>query len=356
MIAAGISISGGNFQPIDPGFHPTPRQPLGKPGIQAPRRTTFGDVMPDVQKYIGDAPTIQAPQLGKVTTVPGFGDDYFNSILEDARKGMNKQFYGPGGVTEKAQETWAGRGMLGSSVESGGMRDIASDFGDAMGKLESDVFRMKTEKNIEEAREMRKLQQERDLKQAGFGMDAAMKNADLYSAFKELGIRSALTEAADQSKFDIGSFEQQVKLEEIAGEQEAKRRQIILDMLTSPEVDMDESQTSAIMNSLFGYGGVGGGGGGGGGWPGGGGGAYGGVNPLTGNPIGPADGSRIAGLRDKLMEERERNPGFGSQLPGYGSFRYPYGGGPGGVPMLPGQGGGATRTRDELLDALLGLG
>lgn len=259
----------------------------GQTEIKAPGRTTFGHTLPGIQSAIGASPTVAGPQirgvnigalptLGKVQGIQGFGDDYYKSLLEKSRNALQKEYYGAGGLTEKSEEVLASRGGLGSTMEfgkSGTRAQIGGDFGERMAGMLSDLNRMQTEERVGEAKDVRSLQQERDItgyktgsertfkeaemantravSQAGFDLDASMKNADLAAAYKELGIRSALTEAAEASKFDVGMFEQNVNLEEVAADRERARRQSMVDLMSSPNVDMDRYQTDSIMNQMF---------------------------------------------------------------------------------------------------------
>ena len=205
-----------------------------------------------IRGALGATPTVAATKLGAVAPIAGFGDDYFQSLMNESRNAMNREFYGRGGMTQKAEETMASRGMLGSTIEGAAKRDINQTFGEKMGSLLGDIGRMKTEKGIELARDTRNLQQERDLKGAAMDLEAGMKNADLESAYKELGLRSSLTEAADATKYGLGMFEQQVGLEEAKVEQQNAKRQALVDMLSNPEIanSMTDEERQSILNTI----------------------------------------------------------------------------------------------------------
>lgn len=251
-------------------FFPEAPQPTG---IQSPGRTSFQDILPGVKRALGPATRVedidipQVPQMAKVASIPGFDDEFFDSLFGQAQRRLQKQTFGPGGIAERAEEGLASRGLLGSSIEQNVLGDIRTQYGEQLGDVLTDLSRLKTEQAIEDARERRRLQQERDITQAGFGFERgqlgaqlaqqrSLQDAEFDAALKELGIRSALTEAADISKFGLGEFESRIKLEEIAAEDESNRRRLMLDLLSSPQVDLDANQAAAILDSIFGSAGV----------------------------------------------------------------------------------------------------
>lgn len=262
MVAPGSNYVGGINTPKTPIFEP-PKYKIGLRqgdsaldqviGIPMPTRTDFRDVLPGIQDSLGPAaqvPTV--PQLAKVTTIPGFGDDFFDSLFQDAKRKLEKTTFGPGGTLQREEENLASRGVLGSTVESSRRGQINDQFGEQLGSVLSDLNRLKTEQSIEEARRVRDLQHESDLLGAKLSQEASIKNAEFESAMKELGIRSALTDSADRTKYDLGMFDSQVKLEDIAAEDERARRRLLLDLLSSPQVEFEsEAQANDILNSIF---------------------------------------------------------------------------------------------------------
>lgn len=307
--------------------------------LTLPARTSYSSILPGIQSSLGSAPSVTAPTLGSVsninvptlaqaptlsapreitvpnlasvTAIPGYDDSFFDSLFEESKNKLNKSVFGSGGTLERETENLTSRGLLGSSIESDKRGQITDQYNEQLGSVLSDLNRLKQEQAIEDAKEMRRLQQERDLAtskytfdaqqsladrelerektQAGFqqerdltgakfefdaatdyarrqqeqeglaarlALDAGSKNAEMESAMKELGLRSALTEASDISKYDLGKYEQDVKLEEIGSDAEQDRRRLMLDLLSSPQVDIASSDQSSILDSLFGATGV----------------------------------------------------------------------------------------------------
>lgn len=204
-------------------------------GISQPTQTSFQQVLPSVKNALGEPATLE-----KVASIPGYDDSFFNNLFDESRRRLEKQTYGTGGIQERATENLASRGLLGSSVEQGARGQISDQFNEQLGSVLSDLNRLKQESFIQEAQQQRALQQERDV-----------KNAEFNTAMQELGIRSALTQASDINKFNIGTFENQVKLEEIARENEQNRRRLLLDLLSSPQVDLGGSQADAVLDAIF---------------------------------------------------------------------------------------------------------
>jgi hypothetical protein len=244
----------------------------GTGSIQFPERTTFQQSLPGIMGSLGTAPTVaaptvSAPTLGEVSSIPGFGADYWDSLYGEAQKNLNDQYFGSGGLQKQLVENLNSRGLLGSSIEQNASGNLRKDFASKLAGVTSDIGRQKTEQNYNEAKDRRALQQARDLqnaqmewdarsKNAGWGFDASSKNAELLSAWKELGLRSALTEAGDKSKYDIGRLEQQVKLEGQQSTNESARLDRIQRILADPNVDLNHDQIQAILDSLFGNAGI----------------------------------------------------------------------------------------------------
>lgn len=209
-------------------------------GISIPARVGYQDILPGVMQSIG-----QGPQLASVTTIPGFDDSFFDNLFDESKRKLTKETFGSGGLMERGTENLASRGLLGSSIERDTRGQVNDQYNEQVGSVLSDLNRLKTEQQIQEAQKVRELNQARDFKQA-----------DIDSALKELGLRSSLTEAADQSKYGLGIYEQQIKMEDVAAQDEQARRRLLLDLLSSPQVDIASGDQASIMNSIFGATGV----------------------------------------------------------------------------------------------------
>lgn len=220
--------------------------------LVAPSRTTFADVLPGIQDIIGPSQQISKTTLAGVSSIPGFSQDYYDQLFEDAKSKLYNQYYGMGGLQEQSQEDLASRGMLGSTIETKAGGILGQQYGEGLRGVLGDITKLKTEQDIEEARRVRELQQERDIKQSEMDQAVNIKNAEFDNAMKELGIRSALTESGDITKYDVGMFEQQVNLEDIARQDEYNRKKLYMDLLSSPNIDLTDVQQRNILNSIFG--------------------------------------------------------------------------------------------------------
>lgn len=203
--------------------------PASQNPITFPQRSTYSQFLPTIQSGLNAS-------VPKVQAIPGLDDSYFQSLFNTQKNRLNNEFFGVGGQDQKLEETLASRGLLGSNLEYGaqGARTaLQKNFADALAEVGADISRQQSEQRLAEAMERRKLEQTRGL------------------TLGELGLRSALTEAAEANKFGIGRFEQEVNLEQTRADTEEKRRQQLLDFLLNPDASIGPNQQTAILDRLF---------------------------------------------------------------------------------------------------------
>lgn len=216
-----------------PKFGPKAYQP--KP-LVSPTRTTAANAYSGIQSFLPNQGTYKPVDF---TPIKGLDDNYYQSLTDKATKSLRKQYFDDdNSVMNQFNRTANQRGILGSGVEVGGMQDIYSDFGSQLADVTSDIGRTKAEKDYE----------------------VAAKNADMYqqNAFNnqkgqfdlaQLGIGSALDEAANQTKFDTDIFEQGVNYEKILADLEKSRRDSLTGLVGDKSIGNNNRQD--ILEQLF---------------------------------------------------------------------------------------------------------
>jgi len=257
--------------------------------IELKPRRTYSEFLPGFQDAInknmpgitaptlGAAPTINVPTLDKVQTIPGFDQSYWDSIYNQSKKKLSDEYFGDtNSLQTKMIENMNARGLLGSGVEQKGNQNLYKTFGSQLADMESNLTRTQAEQRLAEAQKVRDLQQARDIQSGEWGMQGALKSGDWKQARDiqggqwqmdaaktlgdwgmqgtELGLRSALTEAADQGKFDVGGFEQRIKFEDIKRQDELEKRKMALDAMTNPNYSMSDADREYWNKLLFGEG------------------------------------------------------------------------------------------------------
>ncbi len=193
-------------------------QANGSSAIVAPPRTTLADGLATVNAS-GILPTYTPVNYNPVNYNPvsgitnELGPDYFKSLEDAAIKSMNERYFGKGGLQENQTNTLNKRGLLGSGVEIGALRNLNKGFGSDLVDIESDIFQKRKESDQQVAFKNKEI----EALNAGKAYEAAARNAEQQVAaeqanrqfqgfLSELGLNAAGQEAATATKFDTDIF------------------------------------------------------------------------------------------------------------------------------------------------------
>lgn len=222
---------------IDIGQKPKPKTGVQNQNIAFPNRVAFAESLPAIQS------AIKLPTLDKVQSVPGFDQSYWDSLYKQSQGRLSSQFFGPqDSLQTKMIENLNARGLLGSGVEQKGFQNLSKSYGEQLADLETNISKQQSEQKFAEAQKVRELQQQRDIQSGEWEMQGS-----------ELGLRSALTEAAEANKFNIGKFEQEVKLEDVMRQDSVARQKLLVDLLTSPTFELpSDYSTGSMLDTIFG--------------------------------------------------------------------------------------------------------
>lgn len=207
--------------------------------IQFPGMVSYKDVLPGMQTAVG-----KAPVLSSIQSIPGFDQTYWDNLYNQSKNRFQSQYFGPNdSLQTKMIEDMNTRGLLGTGAEVSAQGTLNKSYGEQLADLESNLSKTQADQKMQESRDLRQLQQERDLKSG----DWDMQN-------RELALRSALTDAAEQNKFGIGQFEQQVKLEDVRRQDYLSRQKMWADLLQSPYYDVGDNApyANAVLTGNYG--------------------------------------------------------------------------------------------------------
>ena len=236
--------------------------------------STYADFLPGIQEDMGPTPTIEAPQLGAAPTleapelddvqsIPGFDQSYWDSLYNQSQQRLSDQYFGEDdSLKTKMLEDLNSRGVLGTGVELSAQQGLSKNYGQQLADLEGNLMRTRAEQEMGEAKDKRTLQQERDIKQGGWGLEAgtttggweqdtSFKQGDLdIDADKTSGnltmeglerdLRAALTAAKTDNEKEEIMIQYQLDVQKLQHEDWRDYQDQIFGLTTSPNFTMPE--------------------------------------------------------------------------------------------------------------------
>lgn len=221
-----VTASGyGQFVPREPkAFSPNP---TGQGTvIQAPNQKSVTDTLKGIQAS-GVLPEFKATQFTPTQFTPTanvgnkLGDDFFNSLEQQAQKRINDQYFGKTDSLLNRQTNQINqRGLIGSGVEQGAMSDLNKSFGSDLVDLQSNIAQQKAQaeqqvefKNADINQSNTQMGLQNAQANAQMALQNAQKNQEFEGFLAQLGLSAAGDEARNTNDFNQNIFKSQVDLE-----------------------------------------------------------------------------------------------------------------------------------------------
>lgn len=132
--------------------------------------------------------------------VQGLNQDFFDSLQNQATQRLQRQYFDPGGVQEQVLENVNTRGLVGSGVEQGILRDqVYNPYGQAVSDVTSDIASQQIQSQFETDKFNRQI-----------GLQGAELQANIESQFNEIGANLALAEQGRLSKEAEADLDRQI--------------------------------------------------------------------------------------------------------------------------------------------------
>lgn len=226
--------------------------------LTLPTRTTIADAYKTVQST-GVLPEYRAIDYTAPTatlSTDQLGDDYFQSIEDQAVKNLNDKYFGANdSLQARLTNQMNKRGMIGSGIEAGATTDLYKTFGDDLVDLQSNVLQQKLSAKQELENRNADTQNQFALSNAENSLAAQQKNREYEGFLAELGLRSAADEAKTATDFDTGMFEQQVNLMDKESGYQNNFLEQLNSLLGNEKIDKTTRETirDILMRSGFGF-------------------------------------------------------------------------------------------------------
>ena len=266
--------------------------------IPFPEQTTLANALPEIQNLLpnqGVLNKIETSPISNIDTsqfgdigqlggnqfgpVQGLGQDFFDSLIQNANKNLSRQFFeGPNSAAGRQELQATRRGILGTGIEQGGVNELNRSFGDALANVQGEVGRLQAEKQLEQdlanrqfAFDLGRTNKEIEQGNRSFGLDLTGQNKaieqfnaqqELDTAFKNLGAEFDLSQlglqaAGDQAQlgtqFDLERFDQQLEERQQLLDQRGDRQQSATDLFGSRDLAEEDRQAliEGVLADLF---------------------------------------------------------------------------------------------------------
>jgi len=217
-------------------------------GIYAPERTTMADAYGSIQNLLPNGGVYDPITYTGVEGLGDdfFGDDYWNSMLSNAEKSLNEQYFGKeDSLQNRFTTTMNQRGMLGTGVEAGGIGDLYSDFGSKLADVQGEVGRLRTEKDYDRA----KLNKEIEQTNAAKALETAVANKEGALGLSELGLSAAGDESLGQTEYDTDIYGSNIELEKILADIQQGKMDSATALIGDEKIDPDDRE--AMLEYIF---------------------------------------------------------------------------------------------------------